>query len=436
MVLMKEAVIVSGARTAIGNFGGSLQDVSASQLGATAIKGALKKIGLRPSAVNPELDKVEPKAFQGLGLTDLEKKYYDWDKSLKEVNIDEVIMGNVLQAGQGQNPARQAQIYAGIPKEVNAYTVNKICGSSMKTVALAAQAIKAGDAEVIIAGGIESMSNAPFYLPKARTGYRMGRLNDANADIVDGMIWDGLWELFYGYHMGVTAENIASKYNISRKEQDEFSVMSNLRAAAACKDGTFKDEIVPVEIKVKREVKLFDCDEHPRADCSMDTLAKLPTVFKKDGTITAGNASAITDAGAAVVMMSAETAQKYGLRPIAYVKAYASGGIDPAYMGMGVVPAVNKALKLAGLSLKDIDVFELNEAFASQALGVMKELGISTDKTNLHGGGISLGHPIGCTGTRIIVTLMHEMARRNLRYGLAALCIGGGQGMCVILERK
>jgi acetyl-CoA C-acetyltransferase len=433
---MKEVVIVSGSRTAIANFGGALQDVSAARLAAITIKAALKKAGVRPTAVNNELDAVEPKDFRGLGLIDLEKKYYDWDPALQQINIDEVIVGNVLQAGQGQNPARQAQIYAGIPKEINAYTVNKICGSSMKSIALAAQAIKADDAEVIVAGGTESMSNAPFYLPKARTGYRMGRLTDANAELVDGMIWDGLWELFYGYHMGVTAENIAAKYNISRKEQDEFSVMSNLRAAAACKDGTFKEEIVPVEIKVKKETRLFDCDEHPRADCSMEALSKLPAVFKKDGTITAGNASAITDAGAAVLMMSADAANKYSLKPMVYVKAYASGGIDPAYMGMGVVPAVNKALKIAGLTLKDINVLEINEAFASQTLGVMKELGLSTDNTNLHGGGISLGHPIGCTGTRIIVTLMHEMARRNLRYGLAALCIGGGQGMCVILERK
>lgn len=433
---MNEVVIVSGARTAIGNFGGSLQDVSAARLAAISIKAALTRAGLRPAAANPELDAVEPKDFRGLGLIDLEKKYYDWDPSLKEINIDEVIIGNVLQAGQGQNPARQAQIYAGIPKEINSYTVNKICGSSLKSVALAAQAIKAGDARVVVAGGTESMSNAPFYLPKARTGYRMGRLTDANADLVDGMIWDGLWELFYGYHMGVTAENIAARYNISRQEQDDFAVMSNLRAAAACKDGTFKEEIVPVEIKVKRETRLFDCDEHPRADCSIDTMAKLPPVFKKDGTVTAGNASAITDAGAAVLMMSAEAAVNYGLKPMAYVKAYASGGIDPAYMGMGVVPAVNKSLKIAGLTFKDIDVFELNEAFASQTLGVMKELGVTSDNTNLHGGGISLGHPIGCTGTRIIVTLLHEMQRRDLRYGMAALCIGGGQGMSVILERK
>jgi acetyl-CoA C-acetyltransferase len=428
---MTEPVIVSGARTAIANYGGSLQDLSAAQLAATAIKGALKKAKVRPTAVNPELDKVAPKAFQGQGLIDLEKKYYDWDKSLPEIDIDEVIIGNVLQGGQGQNPARQAQIYAGIPKEVNSYTVNKICGSSMKSVALGAQAIKAGDAQVIVAGGTESMSNASFYLPKARWGYRMAM---PNAELIDGMVWDGLWELFYNYHMGMTAENIASKYNISRKEQDEFSMMSNLRAAEACKDGTFQQEIVPVEIKVKKETRQFDCDEHPRADCSMEALAKLPPVFKKDGTVTAGNASAITDAGAAVLMMSPEAARKYGLKPLVSVKAYAAGGIDPAYMGMGVVPAVRKALKNAGLTLSDIGVFELNEAFASQSIGVMRELGVSSDKTNLHGGGISLGHPIGCTGTRIIVTLMNEMLRKGHRYGLAALCIGGGQGMCVILE--
>ncbi len=279
---MKQPVIVSGARTAIGNYGGALQDIPAAQLAAIAIKGALKRAGVRPAS-NPELDKFAPKAFQGVGEIDLEKKYYDWDKSLKEVYIDEVIIGNVLQAGQGQNPARQAGIYAGIPKEVNAFTVNKICGSSMKAVALAAQAIKAGDADVIVAGGMENMSQAPFYLPKARWGYRMGRLTDANCDIVDGMIYDGLYELFYGYHMGMTAENIAAKYNISRTEQDAFSAESNQRAIAATQDGTFKQEIVPVEIKVKKEVKLFDTDEHPR-ESTVESLAKLPPAFKKDGT--------------------------------------------------------------------------------------------------------------------------------------------------------
>jgi acetyl-CoA C-acetyltransferase len=431
---MREAVIVSVSRTAIGNFGGALQDIPAPRLQATAIKGALKKVGVRPGR-SAALDSLEPKAFQGLGEIDLEKKYNDWDKSLKEIDIDEVIIGNVLQGGQGQNPGRQAQIMSGIPKEVNSFTVNKVCASSMKAVALAAQSIKAGDADVIVAGGMENMSMAPFYLPNARYGYRMGGLNDAGAKMLDGMVWDGLYEGFYGYHMGVTAENIASKYNITRLEQDEFAAESNRRAIEATQNGIFKQEIVPVEVKVKKEIKLFEVDEHPR-DSSVEALGKLPTVFKKDGTVTAGNASAITDGAAALLIMSAEAAQKYGLKPLAYVKSYASGGIDPAYMGMGVVPAANKALKLAGLSIKDINLFELNEAFASQCLGVIKELGVDTKICNIHGGGISLGHPIGCSGARIVVTLTQAMQRENSKYGMAALCIGGGQGMAVILERK
>ena len=431
---MREVVIVSGARTPIGNFGGTLQDIPATQLQATAIKGALKKVGVRPGR-NPQLDALAPKAFQGVGEIDLEKKYNDYDKSLKEVFIDEVIIGNVLQAGQGQNPGRQASIYAGIPKEVNSFTVGKVCASSMKAVALAAQAIKAGDADVMIAGGMENMSMAPFYLPKARYGYRMGRLTDGGCDIQDGMVYDGLYELFYGYHMGMTAENIAAKYNISRLEQDTLASESNARAVAATKAGKFKEEIIPIEIKVKKEVKLFDTDEHPR-ESPVEVLGKLAPAFKKDGTVTAGNASSINDAAAAVLMMSEDAAKKYGLKPLAYVKSYASGGIDPAYMGMGAVPAANKALKLAGLSVKDINLFELNEAFASQAIGCIRELGIDTKICNVNGGGVSLGHPIGCTGARIVVTLMYEMQRQQSKYGLAALCIGGGQGMAVVLERK
>ena len=431
---MREAVIVSAARTAIGNFGGALQDVPAAQLQAVAIKGALKKVGVRPGR-NPAVDSLAPKAFQGLGETDLEKKYNDWDKSLKEIYIDEVIIGNVLQAGQGQNPGRQAQIYAGIPKEVNSFTINKVCASSMKAVAMAAQAIRAGDADVIVAGGMENMSQAPFYLPKARYGYRMGSLTSGSAEIVDGMVYDGLYELFYGYHMGMTAENIAAKYHISRTEQDALSAESNARAIAATKDGTFKDEIIPVELKVKKEIKLFDVDEHPR-ESTVESLGKLGTVFKKDGTVTAGNSSAISDAAAALLIMSEEAAKKYGLKPLAYIKSYASGAIDPAYMGMGVVPAANKALKIAGLGIKDMNLFELNEAFAAQTLGCIKEMGIDTKICNVHGGGISLGHPLGCTGARIIVTLVKEMQRRQSKYGMAALCIGGGQGMSVILERR
>jgi len=423
---MNEVVIVSGVRTAIGNYGGALQDVPAVKLGSVVIQGALKKAGLKPKGDTS----FAPQALKGEGLIDLEKKHAQWDGSLKEVMIDEVIMGNVLQAGQGQNPARQAAIYAGVPKEVNAFTVNKICASGMKAVALAAQAIKAGDAEIIVAGGIENMSAVPYYVPKMRWGARM-----FNAEMVDGMVYDGLWEIFYNYHMGVTSENIAVKFGISRKEQDEFALESNNRALAAIKSGVFKEEIVPVEIKVKRETKLFDTDEHPR-ETSVELLGKLPTVFKADGGVTAGNASAITDAGAALVVMSANKAKELGLKPLAYIRAYATGGVDPAYMGLGVIPATRKALKLAGVSLKDIDYIELNEAFASQSIGCIRELDIDMRKTNLHGGGISLGHPIGCTGARILVTLAHEMARRNLKLGLATLCIGGGQGMAVIIERK
>jgi len=426
---MVEAVIVSDVRTAIGNYGGALKDVPAVKLGALVIKEALKRAKLRPVKSADESANA-PSVFKDAGPIDIEKKFADWDQSLQEVTIDEVIMGNVLQAGQGQNSGRQAMIHAGIPKETNAFTVNKICGSGMKAVALAAQAIRAGDAEVVVAGGIENMSQVPYYFPKARWGARM-----FNTELVDGMVYDGLWEIFNNYHMGITSENIAAKYNISRKEQDEFSLESNNRALAAIKNGIFKQEIVPVEIKEKKEVKLFDTDEHPRAT-TMEALGKLPPAFKDGGTVTAGNASGITDAGAALVIMSDTKARKLGLKPLATIKSYASGGVDPAFMGLGPVPATHKALKLAGLTMKDIEITELNEAFASQSLGVVKELGLDLNKVNPYGGGISLGHPIGCTGARIIVTLLNEMARKNYRYGLASLCIGGGQGMSVILERK
>jgi len=426
---MREVVIVSGVRTAIGNYGGALQDTPAVKLGSIVIREALKRAGLRPQR-DPEVLNYAPEIFKDTGLIELEKKYYDWSDSLKEVRIDEVIMGNVLQAGQGQNPARQATIYAGITKETPAYTVNKVCASGMKALALAAQSIQVGEAEVIIAGGMESMSAVPYYFPKARWGARM-----FNAELVDGMVHDGLWEIFYDYHMGLTSENIAEKYGITREDQDEFALVSNQRALAATKDGTFGEEIVPVEVRQRKEVILFSTDEHPR-ETSMEALGKLPPVFKKDGTITAGNASGITDAAAALVVMSAEKAKELGLKPMATIRAYASGGVDPAFMGLGVVPAAKKALKLAGLNLKDIDVIELNEAFASQSIGVIRELGLDLQKTNPHGGGISLGHPIGCTGARIIVTLIHEMIRRDFRFGLATLCIGGGQGMATVVERK
>lgn len=426
---MRDAVIVSGIRTAIGNFGGALQDTPVVKLGAIVIREALKRAGLKPKR-DPEVLGYAPEVFKGAGLTDLEQKYFSWDGSLQEVRIDEVVMGNVLQAGQGQNTGRQASIYAGIPKEVNAYTVNKVCASGMKAVTLAAQAIRAGDAEVIVAGGMENMSAVPYYMPKARWGARM-----FNAEMVDGMVYDGLWETFYNYHMGITSEAIAEKYGITREEQDRFSLVSNQRALAAIKDGTFKQEIVPVDIRVKKDIVPYVVDEHPR-ETSMELLAKLPPVFKKDGSVTAGNASGITDAAAALVVMSEEKAKALGLKPMAYIRSYASGGIDPAYMGLGVVPAAKKALKLAELTLKDLDCIELNEAFASQSLGVIRELNFDLNKTNVHGGGISLGHPIGCTGARIIVTLIYEMIRKNYQFGLATLCIGGGQGMAVVVERK
>jgi acetyl-CoA C-acetyltransferase len=426
---MTDVVIVSGVRTAIGNYGGALKDTPVVKLGSTVIREAMKRAGLRPKSDAATLG-FAPEVFKGAGLTDLEKKYQTWDESLKEVRVDEVIMGNVLQAAQGQNTARQATIYAGMPKEVNAFTVNKICASGMKSVALAAQAIKAGDAEVIVAGGMENMSSAPYYMPAARWGARM-----FNTEMVDGMVYDGLWEIFYNYHMGITSENISEKFKITREEQDKLALLSNQRAMAAIKAGIFKQEIVGVEIKVKRETQIFDTDEHPR-DTSMEALGKLAPAFKKDGGVTAGNASAITDGAAALVVMSAGKAKELGLKPLATVRSYATGGVDPAYMGLGVVPAAKKALSLAGLSLKDINYFELNEAFASQAIGVMRDLGLSQDKVNAYGSGISLGHPIGCSGARIIVTLVHEMARKNYRLGMATLCIGGGQGMAIVLERK
>ncbi len=425
---MQQVVIVSAVRTAIGNFGGALKDVPVVKLGATTIRAALERASLRPTR-DPNILALAPEAFKQEAATELEKQFYKWKDSLQPVWVDEVIMGNVLQAGQGQNSARQAMIYGGIPKESNAFTINKVCASGMKAVALAAQAIKSGDAEVIVAGGMENMSAVPYYLPKARWGARM-----FNTEMVDGMVNDGLWEIFNNYHMGVTSENIAAKYGISRKEQDELSLTSNQRSLNAIKKGLFKEEIIPVEIPAKKGAQLFDTDEHPR-DTSIEALGALPPVFKKDGAVTAGNASAITDAAAALVVMSREKAQKLGLKPLATIKSYASGGIDPAYMGMGAVPATNKALRVAGLTLKDIGLFEINEAFASQCLGVNRELKLDWNKVNVNGGGISLGHPIGCTGARLLVSLIYEMRRRKVQFGLATLCIGGGQGMAMILEQ-
>ena len=430
---MREVVIVSGVRTPIGSFGGSLKDVPVVQLGALVIKEVLKRAGFRPE-VDPKVLEVEPEALKGRGMCELEKGYYDWDDSLRPIHVDEVIMGNVLQAGQGQNTARQATIYAGFPKETNAFTVNKVCASGLKAIALGAQAIMLGEAEVVVAGGMENMSHTPYGLPKARWGYRMDV--GAKGELLDLMVFDGLWEIFYGYHMGVTAENIAELYKISRQEQDELGLLSHQRARAAIKEGIFREEIVPVEVPQRKgEPIIFDTDERPM-DTSLEKMAKLPPVFKKDGTVTAGNASGINDAAAAVLLMSKEKAKELGLKPFATIRAYASGAVDPAYMGLGPIPAVRKVLKATGLSIDDIEVVELNEAFAAQAIACMRELKLDLERTNPHGSGISLGHPIGCTGARVTVTLIHEMRRRGARFGLATMCIGGGQGMAMIVERE
>jgi acetyl-CoA C-acetyltransferase len=429
---MSDAVIVSGVRTAIGAFGGSLRDVPVVSLGALVIKEALKKAGLRPKT-SKQLFEYAPKALKDAGLTELEKAHYDWDDSLKEVQVDEVIMGNVLQGGQGQNTARQATIHAGLPKETNAFTVNKVCASGLKAITLGVQAIMLGQAEVVVAGGMENMSCTPYAMPRARWGYRMDI--NCKGEALDLMVYDGLWEIFYGYHMGLTAENIAAKYNISRQEQDEIGLLSHQRARAAITQGLFKEEIVPVVIPQRKgEALVFDTDERPM-DTSLEKMAKLAPAFKKDGTVTAGNASGINDAAAAVVLMSQQKAKELNLEPLGIIKAYASGAVDPAYMGLGPIPAVKKALERASVSIKDLDIIELNEAFASQAIACMRELGLSLDNTNVRGSGISLGHPIGCTGARLLVTVLHEMKSQNLHRGLVTMCIGGGQGMAAIVEK-
>jgi acetyl-CoA C-acetyltransferase len=429
---MTEVAIVSGVRTAIGAFGGSLKEVPVVNLGALVIREVLERAGLRPKA-GKKLSDYAPKALKDTGPVELEKAHYNWDDSLREVHVDEVIMGNVLQGGQGQNTGRQATIYSGLPKETYAFTVNKICASGLKAITLGAQTIALGEADVVIAGGMENMSLAPYALPRARWGYRMDVT--ARGEVIDLMVYDGLWEIFYGYHMGLTAENIAAKYNISRQEQDEMGLLSHQRARAAINQGLFREEIVSVNIPQKKgEAVAFDTDERPM-DTSLEKMAKLPPVFKKDGTVTAGNASGINDAAAAVVLMSRQKAKELNLSPMGIIKSYASGGVDPAYMGLGPIPAVKRALERAGVSIKDLDIIELNEAFASQAIACMRELGLSTDNTNVHGSGVSLGHPIGCTGARLVVTILHEMKRQNLHLGLITMCIGGGQGMAMVVER-
>ena len=392
---MREVVIVSAARTPIGSFGGSLKGVPTRKLGAIAIKGAVERAGIKPEMV------------------------------------DEVIMGAVLQGGLGQNVARQMTLDAGLPIETPAMTINKVCGSGLRAVELAAQIIKAGDADIIVAGGAENMSATAYALPSARWGARMN-----NTKMVDMMVNDGLWDAFNDYHMGITAENVAEQWGLTREDLDAFSVASQEKAEAAIKAGKFKDEIVPVEIPQRKgDPIIFDTDEHPKFGSTMEKVGKLKPAFKKDGIVTAANASGINDAGAAVIVMSKEKADELGLTPMCTIKSYASAGVDPSIMGIGPVPSSQKALEKAGLTIDDIDLIEANEAFAAQSLAVGKDLGIDPAKLNVNGGAIALGHPIGASGCRILITLIHEMAKRDAKTGLATLCIGGGQGTAIVVER-
>ncbi len=391
---LQDAVIVSAVRTAIGTYGGGLAEVSAVKLGEISIRAALERADLQPS------------------------------------QVDEVIMGNVLQAGLGQNPARQASINAGLPATTPAMTINKVCGSGLKTIMLAAQAIRLGDAEIIVAGGMESMSRAPYVLEKARFGYRMG-----DGQLIDVMIRDGLIDAFDNCHMGITAENICSDYHLTRAELDQFALESQHRAVHAMDAGIFRDEIVPVEVPAKKGTTLFEQDQQPRRETTAEGLTKLRPAFKSDGMVTAGNSSGLNDGGAAVVVMSRSKAQQLGLKPLAVIRSYASAGVAPRIMGMGPVPATKRALEKAQLSLSAIDLIEANEAFAAQSVAVGKELGFDRSRVNVNGGAIALGHPIGASGTRVLVTLLYEMQRRQSRYGLATLCIGGGHGVALIVER-
>ncbi|WP_028321429.1 acetyl-CoA C-acetyltransferase [Desulfatiglans anilini] len=426
---MRDVVIVSGARTPVGSFGGTLKDTPVVQMGALVLKETLKRAGLRPEASESVLQ-FAPDPLKGTGRIELESKSYDYDQGLQPVAVDEVVMGNVVGAGQGQNVARQATIAAGISKETPAFTINKVCASGMKALALAAQAIRHGEADIMLAGGMENMSLIPYAMPAARWGARMN-----NTQLVDLMVFDGLFEIFYGYHMGITAENIGVKYGISRQEQDELGALSHQRARKAIVDGLFKDEIVPVPIPQRKgEPVFFDTDERPM-DTSVEKMAKLRPAFKKDGAVTAGNASGINDAAAAMLLMSAEKAKEMGLKPMARIKAYASAAIDPAYMGLGPIPAVRKLLAQTKLGMGDFGAIELNEAFAVQAIACLRELGCDPEKTNPLGSGISIGHPIGCSGARIVLTLIHRMLRDGCDLGLASLCIGGGQGMAMVIER-
>ena len=428
---MNEVVVVSGVRTAVGAFGGALKQVPVVDLGALVIREVLRRPSLKPVA-SSLMHALAPDALRDSGLTALEARHQDWPEGAQPVSVDEVVMGNVLQAGQGQNTARQAMIRAGIPKETPAYTVNKVCGSGLKAIALGAASIATGQAEVVVAGGMENMSQVPLALPKARWGYRMEV--SGRGDVTDLMVFDGLYEIFYGYHMGITAENIAERYGIGREDQDALGALSHQRACQAIKDGLFDGEIVPVVTKTRKGEAVFKVDERPM-ETSAEKMAKLRPVFKQDGTVTAGNASGINDAAAAVLLMTREKAQALGLEPLAGIKAFASGGLDPAFMGLGPVPAVRRVLRQTGLEIGDIDMVELNEAFAAQAIACCRELKLAEDRPNELGSGISIGHPIGCTGARQMVTAVHQMQRRNYGSGLVSMCIGGGMGMAMLIGR-
>jgi acetyl-CoA C-acetyltransferase len=397
MAAFDDVVIISGCRTAVGKFQGSLTDLSAPQLGAIVVREAVKRAGLNSD------------------------------------QVDECIMGNVLPAGLGQNPARQAAIFGGLSPATGAMTINKVCGSGLKAVALAAQAVQTGNSSIVVAGGMESMTNAPYLLPQARKGYRLG-----NGQVIDSMVHDGLWDIYNDYHMGITGENVAEKYGITREEQDEFAVHSHRKAVAAMKECRFKSQIVPVEIPAKKKGAapvLFDKDESPREDTTIEVLRSLKPAFKKDGTVTAGNAPGVNDGAAAVVVTSAQRAKELGAEPMVRIVAQATSGVEPKWVMMAPVDAVRKIWEKTGWKNEDVDLYELNEAFSVQALGVMRELGLDPNKVNVNGGAVAIGHPIGASGARVLVTLIYEMARRNAKRGIAALCLGGGNAVAMAVER-
>ena len=397
MAAFDDVVIISGCRTAVGKFQGSLSDLSTPQLGAIVVREAVHRAPLDPK------------------------------------QVDECIMGNVISAGLGQNPARQAALLGGLPPEVGAMTINKVCGSGLKAVALAAQAIQTGNNSIVVAGGMESMTHAPYLLPQARKGYRLG-----NAQIIDSMVTDGLWDVYNNYHMGMTGENVAEKYGITRQEQDQFAVNSHRKAVAAIKECRFKSQIVPVEIPAKKKGEppvLFVKDESPREDTSIETLRSLKPAFKKDGTVTAGNAPGVNDGAAALVVTSAQRAKELGVEPTVRIVAQATSGIDPKWVMMAPVDAVRQLWEKTGWKNEDVDLYELNEAFSVQALGVMRELGLNPEKVNVNGGAVAIGHPIGASGARVLVTLIYEMIRRDVHRGIAALCLGGGNAVAMAVER-